>query len=44
MYGLKFKTLKRNKSIIITMPDKGIAVIILNKSDYGEKNLKYLEW
>ncbi len=32
-----WRTLKKNKDIIITSPDKGNGVVILNKHDYIEK-------
>ncbi len=32
--------LKKDKSIIITRPDKGNGVVILNKKDYIEKKKK----
>ncbi len=38
------KNLKNDTSIIITKPDKGNGVVILNKTDYIEKNWKYFEW
>ncbi len=36
------KNLKNDKSIIITRPDKGNGVVILNKKDYLDKT-KYFE-
>ncbi len=37
------ENLMKDKSIIITRPDKGNGVVILNKRDYIDKNRKYFE-